>query len=224
MKHLIRLSMIAMLAIGITACDNILLPEHPGGGRGGTEDSTGTGDRDTSGNEDRDWGRDTLIIGGPILVNVPGANIDPEQMNVVVAWNNGRGEQVVFGQGEVTREGRYWQVIITESLPEEFLFAPEVAIGGTIETGIHGMGTVHITNEEFRDGSVMPYQMRMGPFELYGELQPFKVFYYTGREKFTEWASPWIEEFPVGYSVGIPAFMGYVPVMQPEYPISIQVR
>ena len=153
----------------------------------------------------------------------PGVQVDLENAKVVVAWATGRGQRVIYGEGEISDDGSHWSLILDERLPDEYLFLPQVAIGGPLKEGIHGMGAVYIVSDDLDEGDVLPPNIVLGR-EIYGLLNPYEIIYYTGKEIFTEWTSPWIDAFPTGYAVGIPGFQGYVPVQEREYPIQIFVR
>ena len=215
MKTALRLMIACVFALGIAACDDIIIPDHPGGGgrdstdTGGGRDTTGGGDKDTTGGGDRD----TVFFGGQLVFT--GRIVDPmgnptsapEGSNIHVAWDMGDGREYVLGQGRIESNrgamGDFFTVIISaDEWPEEALFAPDNT------TGIHGIGRVVLSQIDYEDNSIIDIRPGIPPL---GGMQSHAIIFNTGREMLTPWTAGWIENFDIGLSLAIPAFNGWIP-------------
>jgi hypothetical protein len=108
--------------------------------------------------------------------------------------------------------------VIEDPLPEAYLYAPD-APAGALGGGVHGIATIFMTDKVYADGESM--DQRSNRNGIIGQVMMYNLIYNTGREKYTPWASPWIENFPLGYSMALTAFVGWVPVKETEYPLSM---
>lgn len=228
MKNILHMLAVVTLAFGLIACDHVILPgdDGPGGGSGGGtgggqggpwDDSTGNG------GGQNDTTRGPLVgiteVSGPILDMMGEETSAPEGTMVVVLWQTGqRGTQVVFGQGTLNRDRTAYTVSLNRDLPESALFDPSGA------GGIHGVGTIMLTDRELADGTIIQGNPNGNMFEYLGMVAPYDLIYYTGLEKSTPWTDPWIVNFPTGYSMALTAFTGWVPVDEDEYPLTLMMR
>jgi len=220
MKRFLSLVTLAVLALGIAACDDIILPGHPGDRdtTGGGRDTTGGGDRDTTGGGDRDtnW-IDSLVISGPILDPEGNPTVAPENQYACILWDNGHGQQIAWGNITLSRDRSHYTARVGGMLPEEMLYAPGYN-GGVRGGAVHGEAMICLTNRPIRQGEVIELNA-MYPHAITAQLMHHALIYNTGREMYAPWAQPWIENFDIGYSMAIPGFVGYVPVKEREYPL-----
>ena len=217
MKHIVRFLAVAVFSLGIVACDNVILPPPPGGG-GPPRDTTDPGD--TTDREPRDTNFfDSLFVSGPIVDPNGEPMIAPENSHVTIFWDNGRGQMIAWGEARLVEDGKHWKAVIRGRLPEDLLYSPNaIPIGGG---GVHGIAEIMLTNRPYRQFE--PYDEVNMQGEI-GRVIPHVVIYNTGREMYTQWSSPWIENFKPGYSMAVPAFVGYVPVDERKYPLTVLKR
>lgn len=218
MKNVLRLMMACVFALGIAACDDIIIPDHPGGGNGGNPgDSTGTGGggRDTTGGGGRDTtggGGNNDTTRGEVFV-FTGQFVDmmgmptsaPEESHLYVAWDMGNGSEYVLGQGQIQRSprGDFFTVsIAADRWPEEALFDPDGS------GGIHGVARLVLSQNQYDDNQIIEARPGIPPL---GMMTNLSIIYNTGREKATPWTLGWIDGFDVGISLAITAFNGWVP-------------
>ena len=226
MKHILHMLAVATLAFGLIACDHVVLPGGGGSG-GGQGDSTGTGGGGRDDSTGTGGGNDTTRgpfagiteVSGPIVDMTGNVATAPEGSSVVILWNTGQqGVQMVYGSGALNRERTAYTIRLNRELPDEALFDPDDS------GGIHGIGTIVLTDLVFADGDLVRSNPNGAFFDHLGVVTPYDLIYYTGREKMTPWTSPWIINFPTGYSMALTGFTGWVPVDEDEYPLTLMTR
>jgi hypothetical protein len=213
MNNILRIVAIAVLAIGLVACDDIIIPDDPRGG--GQGDSTGTGGDDTTGGGDRDTNVVSMItLSGPIVNGLDSSAVQlPDGADVIVAWDRGNGELYVYGQGSIESNRvteTYSVSVSTNGWNDEALFDPD----GT--AGIHGVGMIMLVDKEMPDHTIF-WPSNSLPF--LGQVFEANIIYNTGKEKATPWTIGWLDDFSVGFSIGVPAFNGYIPSQNGMYPL-----
>ena len=222
MKNMLHMLAVVTLAFGLIACDHVVLPG--GGGTGGGqgdpwEDSTGTGGGDDSTGNGGGRNTDTnfvISIGGPIGDQRGQIAAAPDGATIVVLWQTGRGDYIVFGQGSLSSDRTEWSLDVNLSpLPEEALFTPDGS------QGVHGIGTPMMVMGEYDDGATFTTGPNgdVGIAYIPGNVQ---LVYNTGREKMTPWSSPWIVNFDVGYTVARAGFTGWVPIEETTFPMFLR--
>ena len=217
MQHALRLLSIAIMAIGLVACDDIIMPDDPRGG-GGNNDSTGSGgggDDSTGGGGPRDSNFVSVVsLSGPIVSGEPNTAVQlPAGADVVVAWDRGNGELYVYGQGDISSDRNalmYNVSVSTNGWNDGALYDPDGS------GGIHGLGMIMLVDAEIPDHTIIQ-PSNTPPF--LGQVFEGNIIYNTGLEKATPWTVGWLDAFNLGLSVGMPAFNGWIPVQNGMFPL-----
>ena len=223
MKHITTTLAFALITLLAISCDQVVLPGSTGPDTGTPIDSTGGGTgTDTTGGgggdttrPDRDTNFVLVIQGNFVSVNGEALRA-PIGAAVFVVWETGRDADIVYGQGEISPDRLFWKVRIGGKLPAIALFNPNGA------GGVHGVGRVVIGSQRIPDrGEVNKVPNDAG---FVGKVVAADVIFNTGKEKATPWTTPWIENFRVGYTMGISVNVGWEPTREDTFPLVITRR
>jgi hypothetical protein len=182
----------AALALGATACQDIIFPPN---GNGGGNGSGGNGRPDTVVSS-----KDTLFLEGTVVSDGSALPLTlPRDAKVALVWRQHNGTVRVLGVGEIDRLNYKWRISINGKLPESEMY---MEYDGR---SVYGLANIVLLNgPAVADGLVLQGEdPSVWPVKVLGMSHLCQVVYDTDQRSNDLTSQEYLQYFPAGYSVSV---------------------